>query len=154
MWTSLIAVVGTLAGAVVSGLPQHRVATRSERGARVERLRSERLEAVTALAVAVSDHRRAMWLVGEARLAGQPADRVTELREQSHRTRSAVTAPAVRVRLLVSDEGVRAAALEAVEATYVMRDAADRDDLQARRATALERHDAFVAAAGEFLAAA
>ncbi|MDJ1138163.1 pRL2-23, partial [Streptomyces iconiensis] len=61
MWTSLVAVIGTLAGALVSGLLQHRVARTDRSDARAEQLRRDRMDAVTALARSVSDHRRAMW---------------------------------------------------------------------------------------------
>ncbi|MFH9106134.1 pRL2-23 [Streptomyces albus] len=152
MWTSVIAVLGTLAGALASGLLQHR-AVRAERAdARAEQLRRDRMNAVTALAVAVSDHRRAMWEVKDAELTGADAQRVIELRDESHRTRSAVTDPAVRLRLLVDDAAVREAAAEAVKATYRIRDAEDLTALQASRRAALEAHDTFVNQAGTFLA--
>ncbi|WP_301124561.1 pRL2-23 [Streptomyces cacaoi] len=152
MWTSLIAVVGTLAGAIVSGLLQHRVARTDRADARADQLRQHRMDAVTALAVALSDHRRAMWQLRDAQLTDQPDQRVEELLEESHHTRSAVTDPAVRLRLLIADPAVRAAADEAVQATYRMRDAASLDVLQAQRRAALDAHDAMVEAAGRFLA--
>ncbi|WP_030883755.1 hypothetical protein [Streptomyces sp. NRRL S-1868] len=152
MWTSLIAVVGTLAGAIVSGLLQHRVARTDRADARADQLRQHRMDAVTALAVALSDHRRAMWQLRDAQLTDQPDQRVEELLEESHHTRSAVTDPAVRLRLLIADPAVRAAADEAVQATYQMRDAASLDVLQAQRRAALGAHDAMVEAAGRFLA--
>ncbi|MET9293832.1 pRL2-23 [Streptomyces sp. NPDC003077] len=151
MWSTLIAVVGTLAGALVSGLLQHRVARADRIEARREQVRRDRMHAVTSLATALSDHRRAMWELYDATLTDQPAQRVQELRDESHRTRSAITEPAVRVRLLIADEAVRAAAAQATTATYVIRDATGLDDLQARRHAALCAHDAFVDAAGTFL---
>ncbi|MGW1930369.1 hypothetical protein [Streptomyces sp. NPDC001919] len=54
----MIAVLGTLLGAVVAGIIQHRT-TRSARDAeRVDRRRDQALE-VTALASALASHRRA-----------------------------------------------------------------------------------------------
>ncbi|MFH8404474.1 pRL2-23 [Streptomyces sp. NPDC018019] len=153
MLTSVIAVLGTLAGAAVSGLLQHRAARTVRADARAEQQRRDQMNAVTALAVALSDHRRAMWEVRDADLTGQSPQRIQELRDESHRTRSAITDPAVRLRLLITDETVRAAATAATTATYVMREAADLDELQALRRGALEAHDAFVAAAGVFLGA-
>ncbi|MEU2722748.1 pRL2-23 [Streptomyces smyrnaeus] len=151
MWTSLIAVIGTLAGALLSGLLQHRAVHTERVDARQEALRRDQLDAVTALAVAVSDHRRTMWESRRAMLAGADAARVQELREAAHETRSAITDPAVRVRLLIRDADTRAAAEEAALATYRMRDAADIDELTALRSEALTAHDAFVSTAGTAL---
>ncbi|WP_030547687.1 hypothetical protein [Streptomyces albus] len=151
MLTTVIAVLGTLAGALVSGLLQHRAARSDRADARGEQLRRDRMDAVTALAVAVSDHRRSMWNRRNAELTGAPAARIEELRDEAHRTRSAITDPAVRLRLLIADEAVRAAAVEATEATYRMRDAADVAGLQSMRRAALSAHDDFVNVAGAYL---
>ncbi|MER6094201.1 pRL2-23 [Streptomyces bluensis] len=153
MVSTVIAVIGTLLGAIASGLLQHRAAHSVRVEARDDQRRAEQLAAVTDLAVAVSDHRRAMWEVTDAKLTDQPETRVTELRDESHRTRSCITAPAVRVRLLIEDQAVRAAATEAVQATYRMRDAADLAELEAMRQTALATHDAMIEAAARYLAA-
>ncbi len=153
MLTSVIAVLGTLAGALVSGLLQHRAARIERLSARREQRRHEQMNAVAALAVALSDHRRAMWKVRDAILSGNAEQRVQDLRDESHRTRSAVTDPSVRLRLLILDETVRAAAASAIDATYVMREAADLDELQVLRASAIAAHDDFVNAAGAFLGA-
>ncbi|MDJ1136390.1 pRL2-23 [Streptomyces iconiensis] len=152
MWTSLVAVIGTLAGALVSGLLQHRVARTDRSDARAEQLRRDRMDAVTALARSVSDHRRAMWQVRDAELTGQSAERVEELRDESHRTRSEITDPAVRLKLLFTDSAVRTAAQEAAQATYRMRECTTLDQLQAGRAAALAAHDDFVSVCGDFLA--
>ncbi|MFF8657818.1 pRL2-23 [Streptomyces huasconensis] len=154
MTATLIAVFGTLLGAIVSGLLQHRAARSVRVEAREDETRTAQLDAVTVLAVAVSDHRRAMWELRDAVLRGEAAARVTELRDESHRTRSAITAPAVRVRLLVTDGAVRVAADEAIQATYRMRDAADMDALEDLRAAALNTHDAFIERAADWLATA
>jgi hypothetical protein len=150
---TVIAVLGTLLGAIASGLLQHRAAHSVRVEAREDERRAEQLAAVTELAVAVSDHRRAMWEVTDATLTGQPEARVIELRDESHRTRSTITAPSVRVRLLIKDQAVRAAATEAVQATYRMRDANDLAELEAARRTALDTHDAMIEAAAQYLAA-
>lgn len=152
LWASLVAVVGTLAGALVSGSLQHRVARSDRSDARANQVRLDRIEAVTTLAVALSDHRGAMWHVREAQLTNQDTHRVEELRDESRRTRSSVTAPAVRLRLLIADPAVRTAAREAIDATYAMRGAPTVAALQEQRRTALAAHDRMVDAAGAFLA--
>lgn len=153
MGPALLAVVGTLAGSLLTGLLQHRVARADRADARAEQLRQRRMDAVTALAVALADHRRAMWELMDAVLTGADAQRVVALRDETHRTRSAVTAPAVSLRLLIPDPAARAAADAAVQATYRMRDAASLDALQDARRVALGTHDDMVRAAGAYLAA-
>jgi hypothetical protein len=152
MITTMIAVAGTLLGAIVSGLFQHRSAGRTEQVARREQLRQAQIEAVTALAVAVSDHRAAMWIRGDARLKGDSDERVRELRSRSHATRSAVTRPLIALRLHITDPAVRQAADEMVTATYAMRDAdTSTDALTRAREAALAAHDRFVDVAASYL---
>lgn len=67
MVATVIAVLGTLLGAVVSGAFQHWAAGRTEKVAQAQQLRRDRLEVVTELAVAASDHRSAMWVRGMRR---------------------------------------------------------------------------------------
>ncbi|GAA2639814.1 pRL2-23 [Streptomyces axinellae] len=151
MTAAVIAVVGTLLGALVNSVMQQR-ARRLERAAEAaDGRRTARIDAVTALSVAVSDHRRAMWAVRDAQITGQPDERATELRDESHRTRSAITEPAVRIRLLIRDQAVRTAAEAAIQATYVMRTAETTAELQRMRAAAVTAHDGLIDAAGRHL---
>lgn len=151
MWQTLIAVLGTLAGALAAGLVQARIAHTARNAARADVRRRDSVNAVTDLAVALSDHRRAMWELGDARLAGADTGRVQALRDESHRTRSAVTAPAVRVQLLTPE--VQAPARIAVQATYAMRHPKDAHELELLRRRALDAHDALIATAGPHLCA-
>lgn len=152
--TAALAIVGTLLGAVVSGRFQERAAERSARLSHSETIRRDRLEAVTALACAISDHRAAMWMRGDAALKGAGPDRLAELRSASHHTRSAVTRPLVALRVLIEDQDVRAAADRMVTATYAMRDArTDVDTLTAAREAAKIAHDEFVDTAARYLGA-
>ncbi|MEU2874414.1 hypothetical protein ABZ769_35350 [Streptomyces olivoreticuli] len=150
--TAVIAVLGTLLGSIVSGLFQHKSADRTERVARGQELRRDQLEAVTALATAISDHRRAMWMRGDAKLKGGTQARIEELRGESHMTRSAVTRPLVALRILVTDQTVRAAADRMVTVTYAMRNAYESTAvLTEAREAAKVAHDDFVDVAGAFL---
>ncbi|WP_231905807.1 hypothetical protein [Streptomyces davaonensis] len=63
---AVLAIIATLLGAIVSGRFQERAAERSVRVSHGESIRRDRLEAVTALACAASDHRRALWMRGDA----------------------------------------------------------------------------------------
>ncbi|MFD9289561.1 hypothetical protein ACFWBV_14980 [Streptomyces sp. NPDC060030] len=150
--TAALAIVGTLLGSIVSGRFQERAAERSVRVTHGEAIRRDQLEAVTALASAVSDHRQAMWKRADAALAGASADVVASLREASHQTRAAVTRPHVALRVLITDPAVREAADQLISLTYGMRQPyATVEDLSAVREAAKDAEDAFVdAAAGYF----
>ncbi|MET7911797.1 hypothetical protein ABZS98_26710 [Streptomyces avermitilis] len=87
--TAALAIVATLLGAIVSGRFQERAAERSVRASHSEAIRRDRLEAVTALACAISDHRRAMWMRGDAVLKQAGTERIEALRGESHMTRTA-----------------------------------------------------------------
>lgn len=144
MLTAILAVVGTLLGTAVAALFHDRSARRAEAVQRRERARSEILDVVSRIAGAVSDHRRALYRRGEAALSGAPQESVEHLRAE-------LTA----LRLLVTDEAVRAAANAMVVATFAMRRAGDSwEALSAARVRAVEAHDAFVDAAAQHLQAA
>ncbi|MFF7558242.1 hypothetical protein ACFZA9_35720 [Streptomyces olivaceus] len=150
--TAGLAVVATLLGAIVSGRFQERAAERQMRATHGEAIRRDRLEAVTALACAASDHRTAMWMRGDAILKGAGTDRIEALRGESHMTRSAVTRPLVALRVLIEDQVVRAAADRMVTLTYAIRDAyATTEDLTAAREAAKVAHDDFVDTAARYL---
>lgn len=155
MLATVIAVLGTLLGAVVAGMFQQKNAGRAEQAATAEQLRRERLDAVTALAAAGSDHRRAMRMRGEASLAEATTARIEELRTASHATRSAITRPLVAVQVLIPDPAVRSAAQAMVTATYRMRDAdTSIEALSEAQTEARAAHDLFVDAAAAYLATA
>ncbi|GGU66630.1 hypothetical protein [Streptomyces daghestanicus] len=150
--TAGLAVVATLLGAIVSGRFQERAAERQMRASHGEAIRRDRLEAVTALACAASDHRTAMWMRGDAILKGAGTDRIEALRGDSHMTRSAVTRPLVALRVLIEDQAVRAAADRMITLTYAIRDAyATTEDLTAAREAAKAAHDDFVNTAARYL---
>ncbi|MEU2578745.1 pRL2-23 [Streptomyces anulatus] len=151
MSAAIIAVVGTLAGVLITGLIQARIATAARTAARADDHRREAIAAVTELAVALSDHRTAMYKVGQARFVGTDDARLQELRDASHATRSAITAPAVRVQLLAP--GLHDAAVTATLATYAMRHPATEVALDDSRRHALATHDELVYSASRALAA-
>ncbi|MFE5842113.1 hypothetical protein ACFQ7N_10745 [Streptomyces niveus] len=154
MFVAILAVVGTLAGAALSGAFALRTAGRAERAVASEQLRRDRLDAVTTLAAAGSDHRRAMWNRGEAELARADQARLDELRAASHVTRSAITRPLVAVQILVPDRALRAAASEMVVASYRMRDAyTSIEALAEAREAARTAHDQFIDRAAAYLTA-
>ncbi|MGR3939435.1 hypothetical protein [Streptomyces sp. BRA346] len=158
MITTIVAVVGTLLGAVVSGVFTQLTARRSEKVDRAERRRTELLETMRALSAAVSAHRKAMYKRGEARLRGASAERIEQLRDKSHDTRDAVQEPLATIRLLVQDAAVLAATDEMITATFGMRRADGTTDanltqegLTTARQKAADAHDHFVAVAAAHL---
>ncbi|GAA5083322.1 hypothetical protein [Streptomyces similanensis] len=150
---AVIAIIGTLLGALVTGKLQERAAGRTEAAMRGEQLRRDRLDAVTNLAEAISTHRSLMWRRGDAVLKNASTDRVDELRAQTQESRSQVTRPLVALRILVTDPAVRAAADQMVTLTYAMREAyTDADALTQAREDAKNACDAFVEAAAAYFA--
>ncbi|MFC8175565.1 hypothetical protein [Streptomyces sp. NPDC057325] len=94
MLATVIAVLGTLLGAVVAGLIQHRTTRAARDAERVDRRRDQALEAVTALASALANHRRAQFVREELRLAGADQTRLEAARAELHATRAAIETPA------------------------------------------------------------
>lgn len=142
MWGSVIAVLGTLAGGVLMAWATARTARTARRETRRDTHRREALDAVTALATAVANHRRAMLILEEVKLSGKdPA----EARDEKNQTRAAITAPLFQVSVLAP--ALTTAAEEAVQATYVMRNVPDEATLRAL-------HEEAKAAANRLTAAA
>ncbi|MFD4400809.1 protein kilB [Kitasatospora sp. NPDC058478] len=151
MWPSIIAVLGTLAGAVVAGALQQRGARADRIEARTESRRRDQLQAVTELAAAIADHRRAMWTREDLRLSGADTETYAAARAASHATRSAITAPQVRLAVLAPE--LTEVATAAARASYALRSAADQQALEAARTAAVAAADLLVTKAGQALAA-
>ncbi|MEV6474868.1 MULTISPECIES: hypothetical protein [unclassified Streptomyces] len=96
----------------------------------------------------LADHRRATAVREEIRLVGEGWDAA---RTESHATRSAVTAPLLRVRLLLPEPAETKQC--AAQAVYDMRASTNPAALQESRERALQAADGLVAAAGVVLAA-
>ncbi|MFF3127743.1 protein kilB [Streptomyces sp. NPDC057908] len=150
MLSTVIAVVGTLLGAVVAGVLQHRTAHTTRSEARDDHRRDRELEAVTAFASAAAGHRRAMAVREGLRLSGAAPEAIAAARAESHATRSAIEAPKVQVAILVPS--LAAAAEEATRAALALRGAPDQQTLDTLRENALTATDRFVAAAARHFA--
>jgi hypothetical protein len=150
LWSSVIAVVGTLCGGLSAGLLQVRSARTARRETRREEHFRQALAAVSALAAALADHRRAMWVLEHHRLTSAPREVIAHDRDASHTTRSAVTGPLVQVGILLP--ALSGLARDAAQASYALRDAPDLDTLATLRVAALHAVDRLVEAAGEALA--
>ncbi|MDX3343520.1 protein kilB [Streptomyces sp. ME02-6979.5a] len=143
MFPTIIAVLGTLAGVAITSTYQARAA----RTALQETRRTEGLAAVETLAAALADHRRAMWAREDLRLRGEDW---STARAESHTTRAAITAPLIRVQILLPAAAGPARA--AVQAVYDLRGAEDHTALAEARSKAIRMADEFVPAAGTVLA--
>jgi hypothetical protein len=134
--------VGTLGGVLISGLFNARQANANRVASRCDNDRRDAILALAALATALADHRRAMWLREDRRLSGRP---YAAERAASHETRSAVTAPLALVCIL--RPSLAPLAKEAAQATYDLRDAADPQVLAELRRSSLLAADRLLVAA-------
>lgn len=134
VWTSLIAVLGTLAGAILSGFAARWAANRQERAARQERTRSERLTAYLALAEALTALRR------------------TTAQQDYPQARATAEHALLRVRLLTpGDPDLIAAAQAALHTTTEIEQTADPRRRTELAAVATDAADAFVSTAAGLL---
>lgn len=146
MIATVIAILGTLAGALLTGLLSSRQARAALRGTEDLARRQAAVDAVATLAAAVAAHRAAMWHRETRSLAGEDW---TEARQHSQTTRAAISAPAVRLAVLVP--ALRPAADAAIRACYALRGAETRDGLDTARDASLAAEVQLIAAAGRLL---
>ncbi|MFE5854151.1 hypothetical protein ACFQ61_13175 [Streptomyces sp. NPDC056500] len=149
IWPSIVAVLGTLAGALTAGLLQHRSARIARAEERADYHRQDQLGAVTDFAAALDAHRSAIFHRERLALTQADTEHQLEAQTRSHDTRAAITAPHLRLQVLVPELAERAQ--QAADATYTLRKATDRTELDARRHEAKEASVAFVAAAAALL---
>ncbi|MET9533524.1 protein kilB [Streptomyces sp. NPDC006649] len=145
MIASLIAVLGTLLGSITAYLLQQRTARTDRAEAGAETARRDRISAVTAVVVALADHRRAMWVREDLRLSGANDSAYQAARTESHATRSALTAPLTTVAILAPE--LAGPAADAARATYALRSAPDAETLTALRTEAMTAADRLVSRA-------
>ncbi|MDX3524951.1 pRL2-23 [Streptomyces sp. ID05-39B] len=153
MWTTVIAVLGTLLGAVVAGVIQHQTARAGRVQDRAETLRREQFDAIAALAACATEHRRVLHAQQDFQRPGHTTDQeyLASLKAERYATRSATTAQLVRVQLLILDPAMRQAAADLVTSTYNLRDLTDADDIEAHRLAAVAAHNTFVDTAAAYL---
>lgn len=137
--TTLIAVLGTLAGAVVAGLMQHLTTAHTARNATAERRRQALADAVPALLAAIVRHREHQWLKVAARRDGLPDS--AEARQARYAARSAVTSAMDTLHMATRNRELLTAAQEAVDAAMALGDAS-ADELDAAGLRARQAHTA------------
>lgn len=146
---SVIAVAGTLLGSVAGYLFQRLNAGRTERFARDERLRQERMAAYSAYAGAVMDLRRAvvsLWFLLQRTESEDPE--LLAAYTDADRYGAAAAASRFRVQLLANDPRLVELAAGAAAPIDSIREAADATELKAHETRCVEGVDAFIVAAG------
>ncbi|WP_128817559.1 hypothetical protein [Streptomyces sp. S063] len=144
IWTSVVAVGGTLLGAAVTHLFQRLTAARTERFSRSEALRQERTATYSAFAAAAEEYRHGQAGRWYRMARGRAAEEFTEARDEAHRLRTATRQVLYRVKLLTDDPEVVGAAEEAYRRTRDVSTAQDQAEHDALDAAARESIEAFV----------
>ncbi|MPY32424.1 protein kilB [Streptomyces adustus] len=145
MWSSIIAVVGTLLGGALTGLLQIKSARMAQNAARAEQREEALRRALGELVAALGDHRRALWHREVLRLDRVSEEAVEAARTASRATSSAVSGPLVTVSVL--EQSLAEPARQAALAAFNLRDAADHSDPASRREAAIAATDELVTAA-------
>jgi hypothetical protein len=146
---AVIAVLGTLGGALISGLLQHKNAIRSENAAKSERLRQERLEACIEFGQSIGEYRGSQNGRGHViERFGRDTEESKEADTEVRRARVAARAALLRVQLLMEDVELQRLAREAMSVTIGMDESEDRDDRRKRAQRSRDAVDAFITAAG------
>jgi hypothetical protein len=134
VYASLVAVFGTLLGAVTTYAFQRRASESATRSSRADRLREERLAAYSAFAEAVTDYRSSQYRRWELMQLDPASPESTAATLESHRLRGVTRQIRWRMQLLTDDqELVRLADAAVIEA----RDVGSADDVADRK----RRHD-------------
>ncbi|MFE5664247.1 hypothetical protein ACFQ7W_09985 [Streptomyces niveus] len=145
IWTSVVAVGGTLMGAVITHLFQLTASGRSELFARSEALRQERIATYSSFAAAVEDYRHGQADRWYRKQQDPDAEVFITARDEAHRLRTVTRQVLYRVKLLTDDQEVILAAERAYQCARnvsTARDQAERDTLDAQARHEIE---AFVA---------
>ncbi|MGI5478702.1 hypothetical protein [Streptomyces lavendofoliae] len=130
IWVGVIAVIGTLLGAVVSHGLQSRTAKRLHAESLTAENRRELRQAAARLLAAETILRRLQYERWGAR-ADEPAQRKAAV-DAALEARSSVIAALAEVHLLTESSEARERLAELVEATFTLHQAADEADLAAR----------------------
>lgn len=149
--TGIIAVIGTLLGAVVSFYFQERSTERNEVFQRTERVRQERLNASKALAAALHEYREGQyvrWKRADEEWDGASA---VAARTESYKRGAVVRQAISHVRLLFEDGMVIQRAQHAFDEASKMHHARDHDDLEMREASVRSAIDSFLEAVGSYV---
>ncbi|MFH9735399.1 hypothetical protein [Streptomyces sp. NPDC017260] len=151
IWTSVVAVGGTLMGAVITHLFQRLASERSELFARSEALRQERIATYSSFAAAAEDYRHGQADRWYRKQQGPDGEAFVTARDEAHRLRTATRQVLYRVKLLTDDQGVILAAEQAYQRTRDVSTAGDQVERDALDARARQAIETFVAQASPLI---
>jgi hypothetical protein len=127
LWTSAVAVIGTLMGGVVTHVLQGRAARQSELFTRGESLRQERIAAYSSFASAVEDFRRGQADRWYRKQEDPDGEAHVVASAETHRLRAVARQALYHVKLLAGDRGLVDAAEDALQCTRDVSNALDPD---------------------------
>ena len=146
---AVIAVLGTLGGAIVNGLLQMRHAARAEEHASTERLRQDRLSAYLVFAQSLSEFRGAQLERWYARRDyTEDSDQYRQAREETHRTGAVARSSLYRVQLLIDEDELIGLAREVYLLAMSIEKADSEDELNKRAEYSRGKSEAFIVVAG------
>jgi hypothetical protein len=144
IWTSVVAVVGTLLGSVITHTFQRLASKRGELFTRAEALRQERTVTYSAFAAAAEDYRRGQADRWYRKQEDPDGEAFVTARDQAHQLRTVARQALYRVKLLTDERDVVLAAERAYQCTRDMSTAQDRADWSTRDAEAKGAIETFV----------
>ncbi|MEU7134917.1 hypothetical protein [Streptomyces sp. NPDC046261] len=144
IWTSVVAVVGTLLGSVITHTFQRFASRRSELFTRSEALRQERIATYSAFAAAAEDYRHGQAERWYRKQEDPDGEAFIAARDEAHRLRTAARQALYRVKLLTDEGEVILAAERAYRCTWEVSNAQDQANRDARDAEARRAIEAFV----------
>ncbi|MBZ4020129.1 hypothetical protein [Streptomyces purpurogeneiscleroticus] len=147
VFTSLVAVVGTLAGSTLTFLFQRHIARQGELFARSQQLWHEKTAAYSALAATLTDFRRSQNDRWHSRQEDPASADFARAREESYQRRADATASLCRVRLVCGDSTLSQLAQDALDAATDVHLAASEQDRAERGQAARLALDRFLAQA-------
>src|SRR3954470_2563215 len=130
-WTALVAVVGTLSGAILVQLFGKRAAAKAEEFARQGQVRADRLAAYVAFLEALSDCRWACLERWHREHDAPGSDRLASAVAEYYRRITVVRHALWRVKMLAGRSGIVEAAEEALVAVRRIKEAGDADQREA-----------------------
>ncbi|MEV7978774.1 hypothetical protein [Streptomyces sp. NPDC086519] len=151
--TSVVAVVGTLAGALLTHLFQIRATERADRADRSARLRQDRLEACSTFAAAATRLRRAANDRWFRRQESPDGHEPFEIADEFYGIRTAAWEACYRLRMVTADAELDQLAGAVINEASAVLAAREHADVRARRDRASALIEDFVARAGVLLGA-
>jgi hypothetical protein len=147
--STLLAVVGTLLGAVVTHLFQRRAADRAQGFAVGQQLRSDRLNVYSDFAGAVTEFRRGQQDRWHRKNEDAVSQAYVEARSESYRLRGVALHAFFRVQLIASSQELVEAARRAYDKAAAVHRADDQDQLSANGTAATSSLERFISLASE-----